>query len=965
MDDSARSAKLKPYLTAIYVFALYFIAAKLGLKLAFLNASATAVWAPTGIALATFLIFGKRYWPAIFAAAFLANWLTAGNLTTSLIIAGGNTLEGLLGALLINRFANGRKVFERSADILKFVFFAEIISTTVSPFIGVTVLCLGGYGNWNLYWDTWTTWWLGDLTGALIATPFLILWYNNPRVNFRRLPLTLLSFLAVGVVSQAVFGNLIFPNQDMEVEFLCIPPMIWIAYRLGLRESATASVLMCAIALWNTVHGVGPFVLSSKDKSLLLLQVFMSVISMTALALAAAIAERKTAEENLERAHKAEKQLQGKMELIQLLQSITVAANESMTLPEAVQLSLRLICRYLGWPVGHVYYVDQDNLHQMKPGPQWFIRDENKYRNLRKVTDQRVFQPGEGLPGIVFTSASPRWIEDVIHYPNFPRAKMGLDINVGAAFGFPVMIGKNVVAVLEFFTDHPVPPNQDLMENMGHVGTQLGRIIERHQAQQAQSELALLVDTSSDFIVMTNPEGYILYLNEAGRAIVGLEKNSNTRVLRHEDFIFKDDIPKLQNEVIAALMTRGHWEGEFHLKNFKTGKPVPVYFSAGILKDPQTGHPTTLAAIGHNVTDIREAEKTLRESDARFRSVVQSSPNAILTADSDGNILSWNTAAEAIFGFAEQEITGKPFSAILSAKHRETYQLNESLLKKPQGARLLGKTIELQGLRKTGVEFPIELSLSYWKIGDKLYFGGIIRDITERKKMEALLRSNTELQQFANVASHDLQEPLRMVAGFVQLLSEHLKGKLDEDAKEYMGFAVDGAKRMQQLVNGLLEYSRVESRGQSPQAVDMNKIFNETIFNLEMRIAETQAKITHGPLTSVTGDPVQLAQLMQNLFSNALKFKNNRIPEINFSMSETEEKWTFACRDNGIGIEPKYFDRIFVIFQRLHHREEYPGSGIGLAVCKRIVERHGGRMWVESTPDKGSTFFFTLPKNND
>jgi len=964
MDESHRE-KLKSFLTAVFISAIYFTAAKLGLKLAFLNASATAVWAPTGIALATFLIFGERFWPAIFTGAFLVNLLTAGNLTTSLVIAGGNTLEGLIGALLVHQFANGRKVFERSTDILKFIFLAEIVSTMVSPFIGVTILCLEGFGSWNLYWDIWTTWWLGDLTGALIVTPFLMLWYDNPRINFRQLPVTLLSFLAVGLVSQAVFGNLIFPNQDMEVEFLCIPPMIWIAYRLGLRECATASVLMCGIALWNTARGVGPFVLSSKDKSLLLLQVFMSVISMTALALAAAIAERKTAEENLERAHKAEKQLQGKIELVQLLQSITVAANESMTLPEAVLLSLKLICRYLGWPVGHVYYVDQDNARLLKPGAQWFIRDEKKYKNLRQVTDHRIFQPGEGLPGIVLTSASPRWIEDVVHYPNFPRAKMGLDIHVGAAFGFPIMSGKNVLAVLEFFTDHPVPPDHDLMESMGHVGTQLGRIIERHNAQQAQSELALLVDTSSDFIVMTNPEGYILYLNEAGRTMVGLDKDSNVSYLRHEDFVFKDDIPKLRNEVIGALMTAGHWEGEFHLKNFKTGQPVPIYFSAGILKDPKTGLPTTLAAIGHDVTEIKEAEKTLRESDARFRSVVHSSPNAILTADSEGKILSWNTAAENIFGYPEQEITGKAFTTILSVKHREAYQINETLLKKPQAIRLLGKTIELQGLRKTGVEFPIELSLSSWKIGDKLYFGGIIRDITERKKMEALLRSNTELQQFANVASHDLQEPLRMVASFVQLLSEHLKGQLDKDAEEYMGFAVDGAKRMQQLVNGLLEYSRVESRGKELQPVDTNKIFNETISNLEVRIDETRAKITHGPLTPVVGDPVQLAQLIQNLFSNALKFKNSKAPEIDFSMSETEEEWVFACKDNGIGIDPKYFDRIFVIFQRLHHREEYSGSGLGLAVCKRIVERHGGKIWVESQPDKGSTFFFTLPKNND
>jgi light-regulated signal transduction histidine kinase (bacteriophytochrome) len=169
---------------------------------------------------------------------------------------------------------------------------------------------------------------------------------------------------------------------------------------------------------------------------------------------------------------------------------------------------------------------------------------------------------------------------------------------------------------------------------------------------------------------------------------------------------------------------------------------------------------------------------------------------------------------------------------------------------------------------------------------------------------------------------------------------------------------------MQLLVNGLLEYSRVESQAKPPQLVDMNQIFSQTLKNMEIRIAETRAKITHNTLPQVTGDPVQLAQLTQNLFSNALKFQKSEIPEIDFSAKETENEWVFTCKDNGIGIDPKYFDRIFVIFQRLHHRDEYSGTGIGLAICKRIVGRHGGRLWVESQPGQGTTFFFTLPKKN-
>ena len=557
MDGSITRSKLSSLILAAGIFVLYFSTAKLGLQMALVNPSATAIWAPTGIALATFLVFGDKFWPAIFAGAFLVNYFTAGNLLTTFVIASGNTLEGLLGAMLVHQFANGRKVFEKAADILIFIVMAELVSTLVSPTAGVTVLCIEGFAQWNLYWDIWTTWWLGDLSGALLVTPFLVLWYDDPRINFRRLPLTLTSFVALGLIGQAVFGNWIFPGKDMDAEFLCIPPLLWIAYRFDRKETTTASLFLCVIAIWNTVRGIGPFGLASKEQSLIMLQVFMSVISISSLALAAAISERKTAEQNLERAQTAEKKLQDKIDLIQLLQSITAAANESMTLPEAVQLSLKLICRYMNWPVGHVYYVDQNDDHLLKPGAQWFVKDEQKYKNLRNVTDRYIFQPGEGLPGTVYASGAPMWINDVSQFKNFPRIRMGLDIKVRAAFGFPIIIGKKVVAVLEFFTDRSVLPDKELMESMKTVGVQLGRIIERHNAEQAQNQLALLVETSSDFIVTTNPEGYILYLNEAGRTMVGLDKTTNVNVLRHEDFIFPVDITKLRGEILETLFTQG------------------------------------------------------------------------------------------------------------------------------------------------------------------------------------------------------------------------------------------------------------------------------------------------------------------------------------------------------------------------------------------------------------------------
>jgi light-regulated signal transduction histidine kinase (bacteriophytochrome) len=243
------------------------------------------------------------------------------------------------------------------------------------------------------------------------------------------------------------------------------------------------------------------------------------------------------------------------------------------------------------------------------------------------------------------------------------------------------------------------------------------------------------------------------------------------------------------------------------------------------------------------------------------------------------------------------------------------------------------------------------------------------RDITERKRAEEALeekaqdlaRSNADLEQFAYVASHDLQEPLRMVANFTQLLADRYRDKVGEEGAEFIAYAVDGAKRMQRLIQDLLTYSRVGTRGKSFELADCNELLGEAVANLQIAIQESGAVITHEELPAVMGDPSQLTQVFQNLLGNALKFRGENPPRIHVSAKRQGTRWVFVVRDNGIGIAPEFAERIFVIFQRLHSRGEYPGTGIGLAVCKKIVERHGGKIWLESEPGKGATFHFTIP----
>ena len=220
-----------------------------------------------------------------------------------------------------------------------------------------------------------------------------------------------------------------------------------------------------------------------------------------------------------------------------------------------------------------------------------------------------------------------------------------------------------------------------------------------------------------------------------------------------------------------------------------------------------------------------------------------------------------------------------------------------------------------------------------------------------------------DLEQFAYVASHDLREPLRMVSSYTQLLGNRYKGKLDADADEFIGFAVDGAARMQILIDDLLAYSRVGANGVSQESTDCNAVFEIAVANLAATIEESGATVTHDDLPTVDGDASQLGQVFQNLIGNAIKFRREAPPSIHVSCQPDGQHWEFSIRDNGIGIDPEYADRIFVIFQRLHTREEYEGTGMGLAICKKIIERHRGEIWVNSEADEGATFYFTISKN--
>ncbi len=363
--------------------------------------------------------------------------------------------------------------------------------------------------------------------------------------------------------------------------------------------------------------------------------------------------------------------------------------------------------------------------------------------------------------------------------------------------------------------------------------------------------------------------------------------------------------------------------------------------------------------------------------------ILEAVSEARVIVDWTGRIVFVNRPSEAWFGYRREELIGQKVEVLVPERHRGAHSSNRASFTSQPRARPMGAGLELDARRKDGTEFPVDISLWPLEQEGRLFILAAIRDMTEHKRLQTQLanehrelvrarqelektvadlkRSNSELEQFAYVASHDLQEPLRMVASYTQLLAKRYKGKLDTDADEFIGYAVDGANRMQRLIQDLLAYSRVTTQGHDFERVKCDEVLEEVLDNLRLAVDESQTVVTHNVQLTVMADRGQLGQVFQNLIGNAIKFRGQEPPWVHISAERRNEEWLFSVRDNGIGIDPQYADRIFVVFQRLHAREEYPGTGIGLAICKKIVERHGGRIWVKSQLGKGATFYFTLP----
>src|SRR5208337_2873793 len=351
--------------------------------------------------------------------------------------------------------------------------------------------------------------------------------------------------------------------------------------------------------------------------------------------------------------------------------------------------------------------------------------------------------------------------------------------------------------------------------------------------------------------------------------------------------------------------------------------------------------------------------------------ILEAAGEGIFGLDTHGNYTFINGAAAAILGYEVDELIGKHSHSTnhYSKADGTTYSAEECPVYAAyrDGTGHAGEDVYW---RKDGTSLPIDFTSKPLFEEGKIV-GAVVTfmDITERKRAEEglkkamanVVRSNKELEQFAHIASHDLQEPLRKIASFSELFAKRYQGRFDDKADTYIEYIVDGANRMRILINDLLAYSRVMTGGREFGAIDSNIVLRRVIDYLDMTIKENGADITSDPLPVVIADEIQLGQVFQNLIVNAIKYRGEQPPNVHISAIKTETEWLFSVKDNGIGIAPEFHERVFVIFQRLHTRAEYSGTGIGLAICKKIIHRHGGRIWVESGQGKGATFYFTIP----
>jgi PAS domain S-box-containing protein len=734
-------------------------------------------------------------------------------------------------------------------------------------------------------------------------------------------------FLAVILGSGTVYDGWFMAQPIFTWSFWVIPALVWAAVRLEQHESITAAFFCSLIALWGTLNHHGPFAGLDLNRALISVEGFTSVIVLTTLVLNSKVSELKNAEAKLRTAH-------GELEL--RISERTARLREQKEFVETLFNSI------------------EDTIVVLDRGGNYLSVN-------RKVEELLKRNRGEFIGKNIF-ELFPAARETSVH-DNFLKALKG-----------EVVHDQNYFSEVtdRHFENFYMPLRDNSQEIygvliIGHDITEIKKSEER--VKRSEEKFIKLFDSSPFGVTLSEiSTGKFVEVNDNFLEMMGYRRDE---IIGHTSLEFDMVGAEQRKKIINELEQKGSVKNlEVEVKK-KSGEKIWVMQSSEVITVDQDRY--FLNAF-NEINQRKRAEEQLKESEDRIQSIFRSAPYAVVVLDVGGKIKGWNPQAEAIFGWKAKEIIGKRFqdTVIPEYPHDADYGLPQFLEEATRQSP--NPAIEMPALHKNGNEFFVSLSISVTMIKGQKHFTAFISDITEfRKAQEAvkqkskeLERSNKELEQFAYAASHDLQEPLRSVIAYLQIIERRYKDKLDADAGEFIQRSVDGAVRMRTLINDLLSYSRAGTMDIEFNKVDSGHVVHVALDNLHKLIEENKGSVVfETPMPVVAGSDLQLTLLFQNLISNGIKYKNEKPPRVSIAAEETDSYWQFSVKDNGMGIREEDLDRIFQIFQRLHTRVEFAGTGIGLALCKKIVQRHGGKMWVKSEPGKGSTFYFTIPKRKE
>ncbi len=579
-------------------------------------------------------------------------------------------------------------------------------------------------------------------------------------------------------------------------------------------------------------------------------------------------------------------------------------------------------------------------------GPEVFINSTSTGQECYCIRENETLFPGEEHPAMIALSTGKE-VNDVIMgvYNLYEGAYRWINVSAKPLF-------------------HPGD------ERPYQVYTTFYDITERRRDEaelnSARSSLENLIDYANAPIIVWDPKLNIIRFNHAFEHLTGFE--SSDVIGRKLEILFPDESSLTSLAQIARTSSREHWDSVEIPVRRSDGTSRTVLWNSATLYVPGTSRVLMTIAQGQDITERKKAEEELQESRSKFESLFSSSNEGIALHEMiycgerdaiDYRILDVNPAFEKLTGITRDRAVGGLASELYGIERAPYLDHYDKVAKTGEPTTFEVYFAPMKKHFRISAFSPV-----------KGQFATEFTDITAPKELESQLKqradelahSNAELQQFAYVASHDLQEPLRMVISYLTLLENRYGDQLDPDGRDFIKYAVDGGKRMKDLIDDLLAYSRVDTGRKAFESVDMNELVAKTLLLLRVPIEENQANVTVGPLPSIEADRSQIMQVILNLVTNAIKFHGQAPPEVHLTASAGPNEWTFSIRDNGIGMDMKYADRIFQMFQRLHTRNQYPGTGVGLAIAKKIVERHGGRIWVESEEGKGTTFFFTIPK---